>query len=468
MSLSFSSSLIKVADWRAARRFCSRSQLFPRHIHYRTPLYHQGTRSASDKLFEDAVREEAEERDSATARGRNRLLRPENQHENWTGEESVQDVVLRMLVDKYKPLRTGIIRTADEKLKDTPPQINSGTTVSEYNTTRTWKEVANEPLLPAVEGHKPWHTTFKAPSHASASIKLGNFQPSSSSTRGGSIAADERTRRTERELLRRREQASRLTRARESTLDYRLGLRSAGDGRAAKMNPVTLKGWQSLVEDRIEKARIAGIFDKVKGRGQPITRPTDERNPFITREEFLMNRIVQRNGAAPPWVEVQIELESAANSFRETLRQSWTRRAVRMLTLSQPAAMLPDMTLVTVRNMRDREWEDRERSYHDTAIAELNSLVRKYNALAPSAVRRPYYTREVELERTYEDCAEDILCGVREKSRETPGHLGSRSKLKSLSGTHSPFTPGFSFGLRALVMQWIEWLRRKLTGTDQP
>jgi len=30
-----------------------------------------------------------------------------------------------------------------------------------------------------------------------------------------------------------------------------------------------------------------------------------ERNPFIAREEFLMNRMVQRNGAAPPWVELQ-------------------------------------------------------------------------------------------------------------------------------------------------------------------
>lgn len=52
-------------------------------------------------------------------------------------------------------------------------------------------------------------------------------------------------------------------------------------------------------------------------------RHMDEGNPFIGirlsmtgewlidhvflsgREEFLMNRIVQRNGAAPPWVEAQ-------------------------------------------------------------------------------------------------------------------------------------------------------------------
>jgi len=42
-----------------------------------------------------------------------------------------------------------------------------------------------------------------------------------------------------------------------------------------------------------------------------------------------MNRIVQRNGATPPWVEIQIELETAVDSFREALRQSWMRRTIR-------------------------------------------------------------------------------------------------------------------------------------------
>lgn len=44
----------------------------------------------------------------------------------------------------------------------------------------------------------------------------------------------------------------------------------------------------------------------MKGKGKPIARLSEERNPFISREEFLLNRIVQRNGAAPPWVEVQM------------------------------------------------------------------------------------------------------------------------------------------------------------------
>ena len=54
-----------------------------------------------------------------------------------------------------------------------------------------------------------------------------------------------------------------------------------------------------------QTARKAGLFNTIKGRGQPLAQSIEERNPFITREEFLMIRIVQRNGAAPPWVEIQ-------------------------------------------------------------------------------------------------------------------------------------------------------------------
>lgn len=50
---------------------------------------------------------------------------------------------------------------------------------------------------------------------------------------------------------------------------------------------------------------MAGLFNTVKGRGKPLAKNHEEFNPFIGREEFLMNRIVQRNGAAPPWVEFQ-------------------------------------------------------------------------------------------------------------------------------------------------------------------
>ncbi|EGO02284.1 hypothetical protein SERLA73DRAFT_178144 [Serpula lacrymans var. lacrymans S7.3] len=441
-----------------------RAWLASRSIHKGNIAKSSDERSASAKLFADAAREEAEEAESPSPKRPSNITLLENQNENWTGEESMQDAVLRMLVDKYKPLRGGPIRTAEEKLKQVPPRIHSdAASISETErASRNWEEVANEPLLPAVEGHKPWHTTFKAPSHATASIKLGTFPLVSARTSTKSSATDERTRKTERELQKRKEQAGRLTRARESTLDYRLGIKSGhGENRpSVRANPVSMRGWQSMIEDKIEKARLAGQFDKVKGRGQPLVRQSDERNPFIAREEFLMNRIVQRNGASPPWVEVQLELESAINSFREMLRQSWTRRAVRMLTVSQPATYLPSLALADITSLRDDEWEERERSYHDTAITELNSLVRKYNGLAPYAVRRPYYERSAELAKVYEECGEDILRGISRRTNENISWQSTlpRSGVRSSAKVGSDTTIGdygLPLKLRDVIRGWL-------------
>ncbi|KXN81731.1 hypothetical protein AN958_03780 [Leucoagaricus sp. SymC.cos] len=164
---------------------------------------------------------------------------------------------------------------------------------------------------------------------------------------------------------------------------------------ARRPNAVSVKGWNSLTEERIEKARAAGVFKNMKGHGQPLVRSIDETNPFIAREEFLMNRIVQRNGAAPPWVEVQGELESAVNSFREILRQSRVRRALRILNMEIPPELLPKVTLDQVKSLRDPEWIKKEESYHQTVAAELNSLVRRYNGLAPYIVRRPFEFMDV-------------------------------------------------------------------------
>ena len=110
------------------------------------------------------------------------------------------------------------------------------------------------------------------------------------------------------------------------------------------------------------------------------------------------------------------ELETAVSTFREIIKQSWTRRAIRMLTISQPPALLPKLTIADVTSLRDSDWETREKAFHDTALEEINSLVRKHNGLAPYAVRRPYYMRVAELEKVYRDSGEDILRGLSERT----------------------------------------------------
>jgi len=197
------------------------------------------------------------------------------EHPNWTGDESMEDAVLRMLVDKYKPLRTGTLQTAEEKLRRAPPQVTveqpamPSVSASEDPSTATSSShpqvrQVEEPLLPAVDGHKPWLSTFKVPSHATASIRYGNFpavgsasslkSPVRSSTQTGR-ADDDRARRKEGEMKKRSEIAGRLTRVRESTLDYRLGITK--NGVQARRNPVSIKGWAGLVEERIEVSQNA-------------------------------------------------------------------------------------------------------------------------------------------------------------------------------------------------------------------
>jgi len=213
------------------------------------------SQSASAKLFADATREEAEL--ASAPRQPTRIPHLENQYENWNGEESVQDAVLRMLVDKYKPLRSRTIQTADQKMKQSPPQVHfENVTGSAASTTMansapysgSW---ANEPLLPSSDSHRPWHTEFVVPSHATPSVRHAQFPPASSRTSNTPVSIDGRARKKQREAKKQMELTGRLTRAKESTLDYRLGIKGAR-GHGGRANPVSLKGWMSLIEDKIE------------------------------------------------------------------------------------------------------------------------------------------------------------------------------------------------------------------------
>jgi len=322
--------------------------------------------SASAKLFEDAKREEQEEKQTIERRQQttNALLTRQADR-NWDGEEPIADAVLRMLVDKYKPLRSGTILSADEKLSKAAPNVRVGgiplapsesareETLIVPNRPLTYpkvdpsKPLKDQPLLPAVEGHRPWHTSFTAPSHATASIRLGNIEPLKSRP---SPVLDEKAIKLEKEKRKRFQTALKLEGAKESIQNHRLGV-----GQRRRTNPLTMKGWTSLVEERIEvcrtlcldssqlitrftlfgkRARAQGHLDRIEGRGKPMVISDGERNPFIAREEFLMNRIVQRNGAAPPWVELQAgKLDFVPSvrfpGFLTRPRQKWSLPSLR-------------------------------------------------------------------------------------------------------------------------------------------
>ncbi len=155
-----------------------------------------------------------------------------------------------------------------------------------------------------------------------------------------------------------------------------------------------------------------------------------------------------------------LELDIAVQSFRELLRQSWIRQTLRNLTTNHPTQILAQFNLSDVKRHRDPNWEIRERTYHDAAVEEVNALVRKYNGLAPYAVRRPYYSRSAEIGMLYEDCAGEIMKQLAERAKggQGGGMPGYRSEVES---HHEPGGVVKTTGLKDLFLAWWHRLAEK-------
>jgi len=135
------------------------------------------------------------------------------------------------------------------------------------------------------------------------------------------------------------------------------------------------------------------------------------------------------------------------------------RRAIRVLANEHPPEILHKLTLQDIKKHRDPEWFAKEKGYHEAAVAQLNSLVRKYNGLAPYSVRRPYYSREVETGRLYEDCAEDIMRMIADRvySNSPPAAPTTGGSRKSSQGNSDDTQGGVNSGYF-----FIRWLRELL------
>ena len=65
---------------------------------------------------------------------------------------------------------------------------------------------------------------------------------------------------------------------------------------------------------------------------------------------------------------------------------------------------------------RDPNWASLESAYHTLAIADLNSLTRSYNLMAPKIAQKPYYNLERELNRMYADVAPLVAGEIGERA----------------------------------------------------
>ncbi|GAA6000730.1 hypothetical protein JCM10207_004629 [Rhodosporidiobolus poonsookiae] len=300
-------------------------------------------------------------------------------------------MVKRILDDSYKPLRVKGYQKPVPQPAPLPSQL--------FTPASADKPAAD----PSADAHNPWTIAFKAPDHYNpapgyrARIPLG----AGPSVKAKEVAAARRAGSARK---------ARLSSAYEKSLDYRGGVRGeeAGGGGGAERHDTAmlgLGGWGGIVENRILQAQREGLFKINKGRGKPLPKDDAESNPFISRSEFLINRILVEQEVSPPWVELQKELEGALASFRSELRANWTRRALRIRSSE-------GLTSAVVREIldgwKDPEWEQREKAYHECSLSDLNNLTRKYNVIAPYHVRRPLLTLRSELDQAIASCAPAI------------------------------------------------------------
>ncbi|BGO97256.1 hypothetical protein NBRC10513v2_001176 [Rhodotorula toruloides] len=385
-----------------------------------------------------AAQAEAEEQRENEEDGRARKREPVvPDPEAWTGEETRERMLKRILEDQYKPLRVKGYKKAIPKPAPLPSQAFESSPTSASSSASSSTPDVDPEAIPT-RTLMPWEVEFKAPNHYNP---LPGYRPSPSSTStstaliGAGLSAKKAAlaaARKDAALLSSRPTAARkqrLASAYERSLDYRGGVRPSGaqngsfSGRGIAV-PVhvdesggvghsgEMRVWEGFIEEKIKQARRAGVFDNVKGRGKPMPKDEAESNPFITRTEFLMNRILKEQEAAPPWVEMQKELETALANFRSELRASWTRRAVRIRSSE-------GLTQAVVREIRegwkDREWEERERAYHEVSIKSLNDLTRKYNIIAPYNVRRTLLSLRHELDAAITSCAPSIAAELQRR-----------------------------------------------------
>ncbi|KAJ5509518.1 hypothetical protein N7527_011661 [Penicillium freii] len=335
----------------------------------------------------------------------------------WTGTERVEDTVLRMLDDASKPIRMPYKIPNPVNLKPTPkPKKSRGERIAEA------KERTST------------YTLSQAPGFSEE----------------------------EREDMR-REMREQLT-------------------PGAHSMPISISGLSSLANERIEDAIARGQFEKIR-RGKGVNTKTDHNasSAFIDTTEYFMNKIIQQQEIVPPWIEKQQQLGLELSRFRERLRADWRRHAAMLIAskggsldvqmkrakayaaaetrladkakleasfkedasvseinsdgrivskseTSESPAIKNDSEeisedLAHLPPLRDPGYLAIERSYHELAVKQINTLARSYNLQAPASAHKPYINLDRELNACYAavapELAEEIKRRATERARPT-------------------------------------------------
>jgi hypothetical protein len=133
-----------------------------------------------------------------------------------------------------------------------------------------------------------------------------------------------------------------------------------------------------LPDEMIRPARARGVFDDLPGRGKPLEEDPLINNPFVDRTEYYLNRIIQRNGAAPPWVMMQQEVDTDISTLRSQMNSA-IKRCLDEIKANNNSINKSSLL---------KGFESLEKSYFAKELGRVNMRVRSYNVMCPVPVRK--------------------------------------------------------------------------------
>ncbi len=120
-----------------------------------------------------------------------------------------------------------------------------------------------------------------------------------------------------------------------------------------------MSAWSRLIEQRIQDAMAQGLFDNLRGMGQPLNLDDDA---FVPQELKMAFRMLRSNGLAPLWIEMNKEIRADIERLQRFLAHVHSRW---------------DCINAVQREHLRHEYQAR--------IKDINSKILSYNIMAPSA-----------------------------------------------------------------------------------
>ncbi len=140
--------------------------------------------------------------------------------------------------------------------------------------------------------------------------------------------------------------------------------------------PMAGRGAEALVERLIQDGMAEGKFSNLANEGQPLK--LEEDNPYVEDDMKLAFKVLENAGFAPPWIEMDKEVEAAlgrATREREEHRR-WLKRRLNDIALGPTHHFMRDLRQLAATHQR---WL----KTHSQRLRELNQKIHNFNHICP-------------------------------------------------------------------------------------